>query len=80
MTGGKEPGPAEPGISIRMCVSALHTSEQIQAAIDAVRTVTEAAFEVAFGRQQNWKSFMKMMKLESKKLSKRRRSATPKRK
>ena len=84
--GGKELGPAEPGVSIRMCVSALHTSEQIQAAINAVLTSTEAVFVDAFGasavkkkkKKKNTNNKASVAKSTKKKRSSR--AATPKRK
>ena len=77
--GATELGPAEPGVSIRMCVSALHTDAQIKAAIEAVRMSTEAVFVEAFGKS----SVMKKRKTSSARSVKKKRSkraATPKRK
>lgn len=43
-------GPAEPGASVRLCVSALHTSDQIKAVIGAVKSTTLEVFTKRFGR------------------------------
>merc|ERR1711871_436364 len=43
-------GPAEPGASIRLCVSALHTSDQIKELIGAVKSTTLEVFTKKFGR------------------------------
>ena len=78
-------GPAEPGPSIRLCVSALHTSDQIKALIGAVKSATLEVFSKKFGKSTLSK-LSKIKKTPSRLVKKsaskrsRRRSRTPARK